>query len=236
MSVSLSPEIVLLPGMDGTGRLFTDLQSKLSVRRRTQVIDYPTQTPLRYDQLTAFVEERLPEKQFVILGESFSGPIAIDIAARKKNRVAGLVLAATFAKHPVPALFSGLAEAFNHTWIPRFAVEAALLGKRGTPEIRAALARELSEVASDVIRTRIKEAIRVDMRSKLKKVACPTLCLIGRHDRLIGRGCANAIHSALPDCDIQTLDAPHMLLQTNASEAAELILRFCDHVALSRNP
>ena len=221
--------------MDGTGALLADLQSELSAHRHAHVIDYPAQTPLRYDQLTALVEDNLPDAPFVILGESFSGPIAIDIAARKKERVAGLILAATFAKHPMPAAFAGLARAFNQTWIPHYLSEAALLGSRGTPEIKAALAQALSEVSSDVIRMRIVEALRVDMRLTLNRVVCPTLCLTGRRDRLVGQSCADAIRSALTECEVQVLDAPHMLLQTNASEAAEIIERFCERIVLSRS-
>ena len=226
MSVTNLPEIVMLPGMDGTAELLKDVSDRLSAHRRTRVIAYPTQRAMNYDQLTALVEELVPNEPFVILGESFSGPIAIEIAARKKNHVAGLVLAATFAKHPMPAPFSALARAFNHTWIPRYVSEAALLGSKGTPEIRTALAEALSKVSSNVIRMRIIEALQVDMRSTLKEIVCPTLCLTGQQDRLVGRGCANAIRSALADCEIQVLDAPHMLLQTNASEAADIIARF----------
>ena len=233
MSTTKKPDIVLLPGLDGTGELLQELHDKLSARRHVRLIAYPKHEPLNYEQLTTLVEELVPHERFVLLGESFSGPIAIEIAARKKARVAGLVLASTFAKHSMPSLFAGLAKVFDHTWVPRFVVEAALLGTMGTPEVKATLARALSEVPRDVIRLRAAEALRVDKRHVLKEVVCPTLCLAGRLDRLVGRKHTNGLRSALPDCDVRAFDAPHMLLQTHASEAAEAIDRFCERVVLT---
>lgn len=233
MSTTKKPDIVLLPGLDGTGELLKDLHDRLSAHRQVRVIAYPADKPLGYGQLTALVEELVPDERFVLLGESFSGPIAIEIAARQKARVAGLVLASTFARHPMPSLLAGLAKVFDHTRVPRFAVEAALLGTMGTSEIKATLARVLSEVSSDVIRLRAAEALRVDKRHMLQEVVCPTLCLTGRRDRLVGRNRTNELQSALPECEVRVFDAPHMLLQTHASEAAEAIDRFCERVALT---
>ncbi|MGI9387546.1 MAG: alpha/beta fold hydrolase [Methyloligellaceae bacterium] len=171
MSATNKPDILLLPGLDGTGELLRDLCDKLSAYRRVSVIDYPTERLLGYDQLTTLVEQRVPNGRFVILGESFSGPIAIDIAVRKKTRVAGFVLASTFAKHPMPSHFANLAKMLDLNWIPHVIVEAALLGTMGTPEIKATLARVLSDVPRDIIRIRAAQALSVDKRHMLREVA-----------------------------------------------------------------
>ena len=80
--------IVLLPGMDGTGVLLADLKTRLLKRRRVEVISYPANPALGYSTLTAHVIERLPLGRCVILGESFSGPIAIEAAASEPDRIA----------------------------------------------------------------------------------------------------------------------------------------------------
>src|SRR5262245_31175156 len=83
--------IAVLPGMDGSGLLLTDLVQRLALQRPVRLISYPNE-PLSYDDLTQFVVERIPNRRFAILGESFSGPIAIEIAATQP-RVTGLILA-----------------------------------------------------------------------------------------------------------------------------------------------
>ena len=77
--------LVLLPGMDGTGDLFAPLLSALPPALRTIVVRYPCDRPLGYAGRT-----RGPKDQpFVLLGESFSGPIAAAIAAARRPACAG---------------------------------------------------------------------------------------------------------------------------------------------------
>jgi pimeloyl-[acyl-carrier protein] methyl ester esterase len=222
--------IVLLPGMDGTGVLLAELKARLLRRRRVEVLSHPADPALGYDALTALVIERLPGERCVVLGESFSGPIAIEVAARAPQRVAGLVLAASFARSPLPALLQPLAGRLGPTWAPRWAIEAALLGGSGTPALKAALRDILATLPREVIRRRVAEVAAVDKRERLRRVACPILCLVGSRDRLVGRRCADEIAQAHPGCTIRVLDAPHMLLQTHAEPAADAIEAFYDLV------
>ena len=73
----MSCTLVLLPGMDGTGELFSPLIKELGPDIQTVVIRYPD-LPLDYAAHEAFARARLPSTgPFVVLGESFSGPIEI---------------------------------------------------------------------------------------------------------------------------------------------------------------
>ena len=63
--------LVLLPGMDGTGELLRPLAERLSVYGPVQVIDYPIDRRLSYDQLVVDVLDRVTADRFVVLGESF---------------------------------------------------------------------------------------------------------------------------------------------------------------------
>ena len=95
---------MLLPGLDGTGKLLRALCETLKDRINTEVIAYPTNQALGYDELTQFVADRLPSQPFVLLGESFSGPIAIRLAAKPPAGLKGLILCGTFGKNPYPWL------------------------------------------------------------------------------------------------------------------------------------
>src|SRR4051812_42890566 len=97
--------LVLLPGMDGTGQLFDLFVSALSGEFEIKVAAYPTSTPLGYAELEAIARETIPkEGPYVILGESFSGPIAISLAASAPAQLKGLILCCTFIRNPRPAL------------------------------------------------------------------------------------------------------------------------------------
>ncbi|HEX2836088.1 MAG TPA: hypothetical protein VHW00_23995 [Thermoanaerobaculia bacterium] len=92
--------LLLLPGLDGTGTLFGEFIAALPPHIAPVVIRYPTDEALSYEELLAFIEERLPEGTFAVLGESFSGPLAIELAA-KSPRVRAVILCASFVRSPV---------------------------------------------------------------------------------------------------------------------------------------
>jgi hypothetical protein len=74
--------LVLLPGMDGTGTLFEPFVAALGHEFAVKVVDYPRAEPLGYEQLELFATAALPsEGPLILLGESFSGPIAVALAA-----------------------------------------------------------------------------------------------------------------------------------------------------------
>ncbi len=221
--------IVLLPGMDGTGELLDALAGRLSRFRPVHIVSYPLDKPLGYDELTAFVTARLPEGRFAILGESFSGPIAIEIAA-KERRAAGLILASSFARYPLPPLLVPFTRLFDLRRMPLRIVEATLLGAWSTPELESRLRELLRRLPRETIQARAASALRVDKRQALRQIACPALCLHGRFDRVAGKRCVRQILLAQPRCQVQLLDAPHMLLETHPGEAARAIDAFCDEL------
>jgi pimeloyl-ACP methyl ester carboxylesterase len=221
--------IILLPGMDGTGEFLTALANQLSADRTVQLLTYPLDRPLGYAQLVAYVLERAPKGPFVILGESYSGPIAIEIAATDP-RVVGLVLASSFVRHPWPAQFAMLTRLLDLRWVPTSIIVTALAGSTATPKLRARLRRTLARLPRETVRARACEVLRVDRREQLREIKCPTLCLHGRLDCLVGRKCVDEIVAAQPRCQVHWFDASHMLLATHTEASAKAINHFCDHL------
>lgn len=94
--------IVFLPGLNGTAGLFDPLLSVASKEYDLMVISYPTHQMKSYEQLTEYALEEIGsiKGRFVIVGESFSGPIAILLSAKRIDGLIGTVLVATFASAP----------------------------------------------------------------------------------------------------------------------------------------
>jgi pimeloyl-ACP methyl ester carboxylesterase len=224
-----SSAIVILPGLDGTGELLKPLVDGLSLHRLVQLIAYPTDQQLGYDQLVTFVAKRAPKGNFFILGESFSGPIAIEFAATNPH-VVGLILASSFARHPLPKLLLPFVRILDMRWIPSSIVVSMLLGSTGTDELKSHLIRVLRKLPPMVIRARASEVLRVDKRSRLREITCPVLCLHGRYDRLVRRKYVDEIALAQPGCRVSWFDASHMLLETHPDEASKAINEFCELV------
>ena len=92
--------------MDGTGELFADFIAALHDAVVPLVVSYPKGQVLDYEALTEFARASIPfDRPFVLLGESFSGPVAIALAAFRPPGLRGLILCCSFARNPVPAFF-----------------------------------------------------------------------------------------------------------------------------------
>src|SRR5688500_10831267 len=92
----------MLPGLDGTGKLFQPLISALPKYLEPVVISYPQVVSLDYAALAELVRKQLPDDRFVLLAESFSGPIALAASALKPEHLVAIVLCTTFVSSPTP--------------------------------------------------------------------------------------------------------------------------------------
>ncbi len=218
--------LLMLPGMDGTGELLAGLAESLARERPTQVVAYPPDRQMGYAALADFVVAKAPPGRFAILGESFSGPVAIALAA-KTPRIAGLILASSFACSPVPRIFAPFAQFLDLAWIPHFAAVAALLGPRAHPALSARLRAVLARLPKEVLRARAAAVFGCDARADLRRFDRPTLCLHGARDRLVSRACVAQTLECARLGEVAWLDAPHMALETRTSEACAEIERFC---------
>ena len=97
--------LVLLPGLDGTGDLFAPVVDALGPSVPTQIVRYPLSDASDYATCEAIARAALPtDRSYVLLGESFSGPIAVSIAATAPPGLGGLILCSTFVCNPQPYL------------------------------------------------------------------------------------------------------------------------------------
>jgi pimeloyl-ACP methyl ester carboxylesterase len=225
--------IVLLPGMDGTGQLFKPFAEALKGKLEVRVVQYPTAGALGYEELEAVARSQLPpEGNFVILGESFSGPIAISLAATQPPGLVGLVLCSSFARTPLPALkvLSPFAKALPVKQVPLAMVSYVLLGGFATPALRSALRSALAQVSASAFRERVKAVLSIDVTAKLKAVKVPLLYLLASQDRVVPKSAAKHITQVFPSTRVVTIEAPHFLLQVAPAAAASAIGTFAHAV------
>jgi len=231
---------VLLPGMDGTGELFDPLVAALaevSAQSTTHVVRYPVDRVLGYDELVALVRDDLPPNDpFVLVAESFSGPIGIRIAADPPPNLVGLVLVATFASCPRPmaSRLSALVSVAPISTVPTVLAAPFLFGRWSTPALREAFSRALGRVAPRVIRERVRAVLSVDVRDALARVELPVMLLQARRDRLVPGDSATDIVRVRPSTSLVPMVAPHLLLQAIPNDAARVLADFADSLGRPR--
>ena len=217
MTAGARTRAILLPGIDGSGRLFGPLLAAGPRRIAPETISFPPDQPLGYDALLDRVRAALPRGRFLLVAESFSGPLAIRLAAERPRGLAGLVLAATFLHRPLHPLLHPI-RGLVGARLFGVAMPAALVRHfMAGPDAPDALVREVQAAVGattpEVMALRAMEALRADVRAELGRVDAPILVLSPTRDRLIRADVGNEILSLRPDADVVQLDAPHMILQ-----------------------
>ena len=130
--------LIVLPGLDGTATLHSGFSNAAShLFDPVTVIPYPSQQPLGYSELEVLVRAALPPvAPYLLLGESFSGPIALSIAANPPPNLVGVVLSTSFGNSPFWALspFAVLSRFAPVRSVPHSLLSWLLLGRWATPQ------------------------------------------------------------------------------------------------------
>ena len=165
-----------------------------------------------------------------IVAESFSGPIAIRIAAAAPPGLRALVLVASFGRSPLPRSLGWLAGAAKPALFrvrpPEAALRALLLGQDAPAALVDEVVRAVGRVPPEVLARRLREVSEVDVEAALASIRVPVLYLAGSRDRLVGGRGAARLAERLPGMETVTLDAPHLVLQARPAESASVILAF----------
>ena len=163
----------MLPGLDGTEVLFRPFLAVLPPWVQPVFVEYPPRGPNGYADLLPLVRAALdgqPGGAFV-LAASFSGPLAVMLAAAEPARVRGLILSATFLRAP-------------SRWLPhaRPAASGLLIGvlrtlrrvpvwtlRRRADPYRQAKAEIWRRVPAGCLAARIRAILAVDVRELLDR-------------------------------------------------------------------
>jgi pimeloyl-ACP methyl ester carboxylesterase len=228
----------LLPGLDGTGRLFSRFTAATNGSLEPRVLEYPRDEFLDYAALEALVRRALPrDRPFALLGESFGGPLALRLAANGAPGLVGVVLAATFHRRPAAKIVRSLgplSKAFFRLPLPAHAVRLLLGGDDCADDLVAEVRAAVGAVDWRVMHARAREALSVDATAWLRACPVPVLFLGGSRDRLLRSALPFEVRLLRPDAEIRMLDAPHLVLQRRPEEAARIVEAFLARAARAR--
>lgn len=208
------PPLVLLPGMNCTPDLWTGCG-----------FEEATTPPLREDSMAGQINALLAElpPRFVLCGLSLGAIVAMGMAVRAPERVAGLVVVSTNAKAPTSVQRTGWAEwrtqldngtsprALQESILPLLLSERARSGETGA-DLSERVRQMGGNTAPDVLRAQLGlQATRVDVRERLRALTVPTLVISGSEDAMCPPRFHHEIAEAIPDSRLVEVEGGHLL-------------------------
>lgn len=235
--VGHGPPLVLVPGMDGTGRLFYRQVPTLAAHFRvaTHVLrDSTDRMDVLVDDLAALIRGMTPTGEpAIVCGESFGGTLAMSLAVRHPELVRALVIINSFAR-----------------FLPQHRLDAALFVLRLVPWGMMALVRRLTAFRlhsrfthRDELR-RFHQAMRFttregylnrlrilkqyDVRAHLASIAAPTLFVASTHDHLVpAMEQAEYMAARVPNAQLHVLEGHgHICLIAPGVDLAQIVARW----------
>ena len=222
-------KLVLLPGMDGTGTLFAPFIEAVPSGFEAVPVSYPNDRPLSNPELKDHILARLPKNEpLALLAESFSTPLAVQIAASQPAGLRALILVAGFVTNPgyrwLPDLVSLLLPGKMRLRLPVIMVRRALLGPAAPRRLLQDVRTAVFAIGPKVFSSRLSMVSGCDSRAELAKVAVPILYLQASQDRIVPPRCLDEILAIKPDVSVARVDGPHLLLQREPEKAAGIII------------
>lgn len=224
-------KFILLPGLDGTGLLFEPFLKAFPNQQLLEVISYPPDGCLDYDQLAQVVQDKLPASEdIIIIAESFSGPVAARLV--EHPRVAAIIFCASFLKTPRPFLLKLLAlmplSIIFRLSVPKCILKFACFSPNCHESIIRCFYKAIEKVDPDVLAHRLRMISNVDDLFTLKKNSIPICYIRASKDKLVPASCGESIYNSGAQVTLLDVEGPHFLLQSSPEQVIAAINSYCE--------
>jgi pimeloyl-ACP methyl ester carboxylesterase len=233
-SPSRKPLALLIPGLDGTGRLFCRQAAALEARYRVRAWEFRRRSRFTLDDL---VEELAggtsaeDPASIMVVGESFGGTVAISYVLAYPERVRSLCLINAFPvyRHRLRIhLACRLLPLLRLPGIRRLKdliAEEILAGEGITKDARKTYHEIIQDVDMESYRQRLEIVRRVNLVSRLPQIEVPTVLLASGRDKLVPSTAeARFMAERIPNSRLHEFPrAGHALLLTPGFQLADYI-------------
>lgn len=228
-----NPELhlVLLPGLDGTGNLFSPFLNQFPDKSRITVISYPLDHYIPFEQLAHYIIPLLPkDKPLAILGESYSGPVALNLSSQKNIDIQAIILVATFAKYP-PSFLKAISKwlplsLFLRLPIPGFVIRRFCFGNATTKTLSLMLRNSVKANKPSVLAKRARDGASIDVANLLNEIKIPCLYIAATDDKMVPAKAIDILKTNLSNLEVVKIEGSHFILQVQPEACYKVIKQF----------
>jgi pimeloyl-ACP methyl ester carboxylesterase len=230
--------IVFLPGMDGTGISFEPLREVLPKDVAVTIIRYPADRLLSFEETVrcAGDQVRAVPEGAIVLAESFSGPVAVALAASGHVKAKCLILCSTFARSPRPRFWRMLSHlplgALMKLPFPLFLFKHTVEGGAEAAHLFLAMWERVKVlVPAKVLAHRLLVMSQVDVRPWLPNLPIPCCYIQAASDRSVPSSALFDFIELVPDLRVKRIRGPHFILQAQPQASLSAIQDFVGSLA-----
>jgi len=203
--------LVLLPGLLNDSRLWQPQVDALAEIANSTIADLTGANTIM--ALAERVLAQAPTGKFVLAGLSMGGYVALEVMRQAPERVTALALLDTNARADSPEATEGRKKLMEQAETDFEAVLDTLLSKQLHPSHvkntqLVAVIKSMGITLGPQVFFDQQQAImgRIDSRSSLQNIHCPTLILCGRDDTITPVAIHEEMHSAIKGSTLVVID------------------------------
>ncbi len=217
-------KVLLIPGMDGTGKLFSPLLAELPSGLDTQVIclnELTTQTPIEQALEIAFL---IGSEEVIVLSESYSGYIAYHLSLLPNTNIRHVIFAASFLENPT--WLSRLNELLplnlvRSGLIPDFALSSVLFAQPNNKKLVKIFNSSLKLISNSMLRHRLR--VIANMVRPSESLSVPCTYVQASNDYLVSYKSVDVFKELCININIVQANGGHFIVQSNPHYFSKLV-------------
>ncbi|WP_346837028.1 alpha/beta hydrolase [Microbulbifer sp. SAOS-129_SWC] len=219
-------KIVFLPGMDGTGLLFSELILNIPSEIDREVICLNEIQGVSYREQAEQIAEKIGLSSVVVVAESYSGRIAYELCNILGRRVSKVVFIASFVS--CPGRLAKLAAVLpkyllKPNLFPNWLMKILCFDGRGNRALIEHVRHAIAQVGPRALKQRLLNMAELDepkdQQSTIAAYIRPT------NDRLVAYDAIKVLGNIYPQLSIESVEGGHFIAQTAPESCARVIVR-----------
>jgi len=221
-----------LPGLHGTEELYGFVREKFPAGTLSEFINLPSSGKQDYQSLCEWLDNELAKGgKRILIAESFSGPLAIRLANKRPDEIAGIVLAATFCDTPLNPGFALLPlRPLFMVKPPRKALRHFLIGDDASEANVAKLRAVIQSIPASALSKRVRTVLQLMEQDNPQLPDLPMLILQASNDNLIPWEAQRKLEACYPNASVHWIESPHLIFQSYPDDCMERLVEFAESI------
>lgn len=218
-------KLILLPGMDGTGKLFEPLLTYLPPSIDAEVIALSSLSSNCIRSQAEEIAELIGNQEVIIFAESYSGSIAYELAQMNFINIKHIIFVASFLSRPsVLSKFGPIAPlgVLRLNVVPSFLLSWLFFGSCKRNDLVKLFMHALNLVTNNTLKSRLRAI--ASLTEPKEPITVPCTYIQATKDKLVNPNSITVFQNLCVNLKTEKVVGGHFIAQCNPKKCADIIL------------